>query len=143
MCELIYIFHCTDNTHVHVCSYVHVHCTCNGELVIALYITFCSPKRRFSDYMKLVEEVQTAEPKLILKRSPKEVSTLEQVSYTCSVFTCKVHVLHKVLFPMIACVQPPPPPPPPHTLEVQYAQLSHPPLPLLCVWCTSGYASGS
>ena len=29
--------------------------------------------------MKGVEDIQTAEPKLILKRSPKEVSKLDQV----------------------------------------------------------------
>ena len=39
-----------------------------------------SPKRRFNDYMK-TEDSQTSEPKLILKRSPKEVSKLEQVSF--------------------------------------------------------------
>ena len=46
--------------------------------MICMYPT-SSPKRRFSDYMKVAEEVQAAEPKLILKRSPKEVSKLEQV----------------------------------------------------------------
>ena len=48
--------------------------------IYAVYtIIPCSPKHRFSDYMKGVEDIQAAEPKLILKRSPKEVSKLEQV----------------------------------------------------------------
>lgn len=42
------------------------------------------PKHRFSDYMKGVEDIQAAEPKLILKRSPKEVSKLEQLDAAVS-----------------------------------------------------------
>ena len=50
-----------------------------SDLTSFCFIFISSPKRRFSDYMKVAEEVQAAEPKLILKRSPKEVSKLEQV----------------------------------------------------------------
>ena len=71
---------------------------------LPLLIFLFSPKRRFSDYMK-IEDGQASEPKLILKRSPKEVSKLEQVSclliLSCSesfdtVSTVHVHMVDKL-----------------------------------------------
>ena len=40
--------------------------------------SFHSPRHRFGDYIPQ-EEVETAEPKLILKRNPREASTIEKV----------------------------------------------------------------
>ena len=37
-----------------------------------------SPRHRFGDYIPQ-EEVETAEPKLILKRNPREAPTIEKV----------------------------------------------------------------
>ena len=51
-------------------------------IIICCIYNHYSPKHHFSDYMKGVEDIQAAEPKLILKRSPKEVSKLEQVHWT-------------------------------------------------------------
>ena len=45
---------------------------------LSSYTSLHSPRHRFGDYIPQ-EEVETAEPKLILKRNPREAPTIEKV----------------------------------------------------------------
>lgn len=54
---------------------------------LILLCGFLRPQIRFGDYLSMTEDSESPEPKLILKRSSKEVASVDN----------KVHIMHRIM----------------------------------------------